>query len=110
MDKSSRVDRRPYHRRLRRDPDYRSAQAAQKRQRGLERREEINLIKLREGCMTCGYRKCSSALEFHHRSGEQKSFNIAHSANHKSLFDLVIEIFKCDVLCANCHRELHATE
>ena len=62
--------------------------------------------KLSKGCAICGYNKCASALDFHH-SGE-KEFNIGVEAGSKSLELTIKEMNKCIVLCANCHREIHA--
>ena len=64
-------------------------------------------IKYKGGkCQCCGYDKCTDALEFHHRDPSQKSFGIAN-AQTCSMEKLIAELDKCDLLCANCHRELH---
>jgi len=56
-------------------------------------------------CQRCGYDKCSAALEFHHRVPSEKD-----PAWHRgwSLPKLKEELDKCDILCANCHREVHS--
>ena len=41
-------------------------------------------------------------LEFDHRG--DKSFNIAKGLRDRGWDDLLEEIAKCDVVCANCHR------
>ena len=56
-------------------------------------------------CNSCGYSKCIEALEFHHIDPLNKDFSIS-SAN-KSWDKIKIELGKCVMLCANCHRELH---
>ena len=58
-------------------------------------------------CQLCGYDKYSGALEFHHIDPTQKDFAIGknHSASFASLKP---ELDKCVLLCANCHREVHA--
>lgn len=58
-------------------------------------------------CIRCGYNKCNSALEFHHRDPFSKEFSIAGVRN--KIFDDTIkaELDKCDLLCSNCHREEH---
>ena len=58
-------------------------------------------------CYICGYNKCNSALEFHHRDREKKDFGIANSGWSKSFDKIKPELDKCDLLCANCHREVH---
>lgn len=57
-------------------------------------------------CQQCGYSKSLAALTFHHRNPEIKSFTI--SGNHtRSWSVLKQELDKCDLLCFNCHLELH---
>ena len=58
-------------------------------------------------CQICGYDKCPQALEFHHINPEEKEFTIAYNQN-KSWETNAKELRKCTLLCANCHRELHA--
>jgi len=72
-----------------------------------ERHQFTDDYKLSKGCSICGYNKCASALDFHHNG--DKEFNVSRSIQEgKRLFDVKKEMEKCDVLCANCHRELHA--
>lgn len=61
-------------------------------------------------CEICGYDKCQSALEFHHIDESKKSFAISESAFSHTLKELKEEADKCMLLCANCHREIHAKE
>lgn len=58
-------------------------------------------------CYICGYSKCLAALDFHHRDPTKKDFAIA--AKMTSFEQVRAELDKCDLLCANCHRELHST-
>lgn len=58
-------------------------------------------------CSRCGYSKCVNALEFHHRDRAQKDFNIAQTGKTPGLATLKHETDKCDLVCANCHREIH---
>ena len=59
-------------------------------------------------CIQCGYNKYVGAFEFHHRDPQQKEFTIA-KARLWQLDDVVKhELDKCDLLCANCHREVHS--
>jgi hypothetical protein len=59
-------------------------------------------------CTTCGYNKCSDALELHHLDPDVKEFGIGRvRANIKSWAKVVVELRKCVLLCANCHREVH---
>ena len=60
-------------------------------------------------CSNCGYNKCAAALDFHHLDPNQKDFEISRVKN-KTITNIVKqELDKCIVLCANCHREVHAT-
>lgn len=57
------------------------------------------------GCAVCG-EKDISCLDFHHI--DNKKFNISKAINRYSIKQIQEEIDKCVVLCANCHRKLHA--
>jgi len=63
-------------------------------------------IKLKSGCEICGYNKCPSALDFHHKNLEEKEFFISRLRTTRK-DKLLEEIKKCQVLCCRCHRELH---
>ena len=57
-------------------------------------------------CVKCGYNKCFWELDFHHRNANEKDFYIGAYLVLK--WDLIEkELNKCDLLCANCHRETH---
>lgn len=60
-----------------------------------------------EKCQCCGYNKCISALEFHHLNPEEKDFAFGTNCN-RSWQNTRNEIQKCILVCANCHREIHA--
>ena len=66
----------------------------------------VRRIKLYCGCSICGYKKSAFALDFHHVDPLTKENNISYLIRKTSLNNLKIEIRKCIVLCANCHREL----
>lgn len=62
-------------------------------------------------CQCCGYNKCKAALEFHHIDMAKKEFNFAVALKNPSSWPkLVVELRKCVLLCANCHREVHHDE
>ena len=71
---------------------------------------KIKLIKIKGGeCIKCGYSKCVAALHFHHRDPKLKSFGLGCNNILNYSFETVIEeINKCDLLCANCHAEIHS--
>jgi hypothetical protein len=58
-------------------------------------------------CADCGQRYPHYVMDFDHRPGEKKCFNISIAAGQTrlSLQKMLAEIAKCDVVCANCHRE-----
>ena len=60
-------------------------------------------------CSKCGYDKCKAALDFHHINPEEKDFTIAKYYN-LSWDKIKIELDKCILVCANCHREIHYEE
>ena len=59
-------------------------------------------------CQICGYDRCPDALEFHHQDPSQKNFGISVKGYARSWIKVRQEIEKCILICANCHRELHA--
>lgn len=56
-------------------------------------------------CQRCGYDRYVGALEFHHRDPKEKDPKWSRGWN---LERLKKELDKCDILCSNCHREVHA--
>ena len=57
-------------------------------------------------CKICNYSKCYQALEFHHLDPTQKEYQISNLKSH-SLDTIKLELDKCILVCANCHREIH---
>ncbi len=75
--------------------------------RGYERK--VLLLNLKGNCCEiCGYNKNHSALCFHHKNPETKSFqlDLPHCSN-TSWDKLLLEVEKCQLLCLNCHAEFH---
>lgn len=59
-------------------------------------------------CCICGYDRSPNALEFHHLNPAEKDFGFgAKRANPSSWAAIVVELKKCVMVCANCHREIH---
>ena len=59
-------------------------------------------------CQLCGYDRCSEAMEFHHLDGTKKDFGISQKGHTRGWKKVKVELEKCVMLCANCHREIHA--
>lgn len=60
-------------------------------------------------CVKCGYDKCIGSLHFHHRNPEEKVFQLNVTNFSKPKESIEAEIKKCDLVCANCHGEIHYT-
>jgi hypothetical protein len=58
-------------------------------------------------CSICGYGRCITALEFHHLDPNEKDFGVAKNGASRSWEKTKIELDKCIMVCANCHREIH---
>lgn len=69
----------------------------------------VNKIKVDSGCCECGYNKHPSALDFDHIDPSKKLFDISRKIVFSKFSDLMEEIKKCRVVCANCHR-IHSYE
>lgn len=70
------------------------------------------LIHMSGGCCgLCGYKEHKSSLVFHHRNDQDKLFTLDVSSLMKKPIGAVIDEYsKCDLLCHNCHADLHQEE
>ena len=59
-------------------------------------------------CERCGYSRCLTALDFHHRDPAKKDFGIGHARTVRFSDGIRRELDKCSLLCATCHREVEA--
>lgn len=76
-----------------------------------KRRKELRIkaIEFLGGrCSICGYSKCSNALEIHHKDPNLKEFGLSSRGLTRSWEKIELELRKCTLLCANCHREIHS--
>lgn len=80
-------------------------EAVKKRRKHLR---ELARKYLGDQCMICGYKRCSGALDFHHRDPKHKEFGLSERGLTRSWEKIREEIEKCVLICANCHREVHA--
>lgn len=59
-------------------------------------------------CAGCGRTGHQAIFEFHHRDPATKEFGITSDGIPRRWQKIVAELAKCVMLCANCHREVHA--
>ena len=55
-------------------------------------------------CMDCGISYPYYVMDFDHRNPSEKSGNLARMGA-SPIEEIIAEIEKCDLVCANCHRE-----
>ena len=58
-------------------------------------------------CIHCGYDRCYDALEFHHPDSNVKTETPSYIISKWSFERAIKELRECDLVCANCHREIH---
>jgi hypothetical protein len=86
-----------------------NGRGGKERQREVYRERKQRCIDYKGGvCATCGEMPHPSAMDFHHVDPSTKSFSIGFGS--KSFDKIKEELDKCVMLCANCHRQLHAEE
>ena len=76
-----------------------------------ERRKKLRLmaVEYKGGkCMLCGYKRCTESLDFHHQDPSKKDFGLSENGLTRSWDKIKQEVDKCILICANCHREIHA--
>lgn len=59
-------------------------------------------------CEGCDREYQLAIFEFHHRDGGTKDFGISEDGLVRRWPEIEAELAKCALLCANCHREVHA--
>jgi hypothetical protein len=67
------------------------------------RREFVRQMKSRP-CADCGVQYPFYVMDFDHRETETKLYEL-NSVDRMTMKAIRCEIEKCDVVCANCHRE-----
>lgn len=76
-------------------------------------RRIVDRIKVTRGCEMCGYNTHPAALDFDHldpatkyrtRNGTPVHLADMIKGGRYGLQTILVEIHKCRVLCANCHR------
>lgn len=75
-------------------------------------KRKLEFVNIKGGkCSKCNYNKNLSALEFHYRDSSLKEFGLDfRKLSNTKIEVLTLELDKCDLLCSNCHKELHNPE
>tara|TARA_R100000458_G_C8009269_1_gene74083 strand:+ start:63 stop:488 length:426 start_codon:yes stop_codon:yes gene_type:complete len=66
------------------------------------RRHWLTKYKLYKGCERCGYNEHGCALHFDHIDPSKKKKQVS-TIIKSTIKNLILEVRKCRVLCANCH-------
>lgn len=68
-------------------------------------KNEIDTYKSKIPCMDCGILYPPYVMDFDHRNGKDKLKEVSKLVNNMlSIENIMKEIEKCDLVCANCHR------
>lgn len=59
-------------------------------------------------CIICGYKRYIGAFDLHHSDDSKKNFGLSMRGLTRSWKKIKEEANKCILVCANCHREIHA--
>ena len=98
---------------LTRKQKYRQTEKGKKTEKLYYQKYYKNQVKIIEelkinGCAVCGYNKCTRALDFHHVNPKNMKFRLNVNNICKNPKVVAEELYKCILLCANCHREVHS--
>lgn len=88
------------------DPEWRKQHSARGYAFTIPNRALLDAIRQERGCTDCGTRE--GRLDFDHRPGEIKLFNLAHPRCSRER--LLAEVAKCAVRCVRCHARRHGIE
>jgi hypothetical protein len=69
---------------------------------------EQEILKRNNQCERCKNSYPRECYEWHHRNSKDKKFDISQiisqAYSNKHIIKLKIELSKCDLVCANCHK------
>lgn len=57
-------------------------------------------------CEICGFKGLPACFDFHHINPNEKEFSISSQPHTRSWERTKKELDKCQLLCANCHRQI----
>lgn len=93
------------YKRYRMSEAYRALARAYARKKRDELYETINRLKM-VPCVDCKVQYSPWIMDFDHKNPKEKVAGISRLiSNNADLEKILEEIKKCDVICANCHRE-----
>lgn len=69
----------------------------------------IKEFKIKSGCCICNFNITYSALHFHHVNAKIKKDMISKIIGYGDYYEILVELKKCVILCANCHAVYHAS-
>ena len=69
-----------------------------------KKKQHVSEIKEATPCTDCGVNYPAHVMDFDHINGD-KSYTIGEMVSNCSWEDLLKELKKCEVVCANCHRQ-----
>ncbi len=92
------------------DPEYRKRHKAIKDKRKAELKAWFVELKSNMKCSKCE-ESHPACIQFHHKDASKKEGNVSDLIkNGWSRENILKEIGKCDILCANCHSKEHWKE
>jgi hypothetical protein len=56
-------------------------------------------------CVDCGGRFAPCVMDFDHRDARTKAYTVSRMIGRAGTAKILAEIAKCDIVCANCHRD-----
>lgn len=81
------------------------------------RRKKIKFLREIKRCIKyceyCNRKFLPEELTFHHRNPKEKRFSMSgghgnrHAVVSRGFLAVIKEFYKCDVICKECHREVH---
>lgn len=80
-----------------------------KKQQERAKKRKLEAINMMGGkCNKCGYNKNYASLVFHHIESKEKDFNIdSRKFSNTCWKKILVELNKCELVCHNCHHEIH---
>eukprot|EP00919_Chromeraceae_sp_WS-2016_P077455 GHVR01183293.1.p1 GENE.GHVR01183293.1~~GHVR01183293.1.p1 ORF type:complete len:162 (-),score=0.17 GHVR01183293.1:72-557(-) len=92
------------HKRNKKDYDSKPEFHIERAKRSYRERKKVILEYKKKPCMDCGATYPPYVMTFDHRDPIMKSFEISRAA-HVTHERFLVELEKCDLVCANCHAE-----